>query len=175
MPLATLRRRAESSGADRSLSIDPKDINALARVLQSEAAAPHYSTAERYAIARAVINHARHQRVSVYALLAPLGREQRGGNPPFSTARKATAADAKLARRVLLDAKRNAPDPVHGAGAFFEPSVQEILKHLGDLFRGAPDEYPQFARWEKYRKGPPEIRAAWGKRLARVGRFEFYR
>jgi hypothetical protein len=48
------------------------DLEALVRVLQSEASAPRYSTAERYAIGRTVINHARHRRVSVYSLLAPL-------------------------------------------------------------------------------------------------------
>ena len=153
--------------------VDANDLVALAAVLHSEASAPRYTDDERYAIGRAVMNRARRKRKSVYDLLAPLGREQLGANPPFSTARAGDQRDLALAERLLRDS--DAPDPTHGAGAFFEPAVQDDLKRRGDLYRSDPVRYASNRRWAKYHKSADQIRASWGPMLARVGRFEFYR
>jgi hypothetical protein len=153
--------------------LDEDDVEALARVLQSEAALPRFSDAERYGIGRTVLNRARRRRRSVYDLVAPLGREQRGGDPPFSTARAPKEADYTLARRLLAESDK--PDPTHGAGAFFEPALQDELKRRGDAYRAAPDVFPEYKRFAKYRRSADEIRASWGPMLARIGRFEFYR
>jgi len=163
----------EPSPASAPPAVDANDLVALAAVLHSEASAPKYTDDERYAIGRAVLNRARRKRKSVYDLLAPLGREQLGANPPFSTARAGDQRDLTLADRLLRDS--DTPDPTHGAGAFFEPAVQDDLKRRGDLYRSDPSRYASYRRWAKYRKSADQIRASWGPMLAKVGRFEFYR
>jgi len=163
----------DAAPASAPPAVDANDLVALAAVLHSEASAPTYTDDERYAIGRAVLNRARRKHKSVHDLLAPLGREQLGANPPFSTARVGDQRDLALADRLLRDS--DAPDPTHGAGAFFEPAVQDDLKRRGDLYRSDPVRYASYRRWAKYRKSADQIRASWGPMLARVGRFEFYR
>jgi len=182
MPLATFRRRRddetpkapqEPATPARAEGPHPDDVEALGRVLASEAGAARYSRAERVAIGWAVRNRAARNDATVYALLAPLGREQRGSDPPMSTAQLATAADYATAREVLTAPKTS--DPTHGAGAFFEPDVQTIAVERGRLYRSDPQRYAAYARFAKYRRTVDEIRASWGRMLARIGRFEFYR
>ena len=183
MPLATFRKRRDDetppetpqqpAAPPRAEGPHPDDVEALGRVLASEAGAHRYTHAERVAIGWAVRNRAARYRSSVYALLAPLGREQRGSDPPMSTAQVATAADYVTARDVLTAAKTS--DPTHGAGAFFEPEVQTIAVERGRMYRSDPKRYAAFARFAKYHRTVEEIRASWGRMLARIGRFEFYR
>ncbi len=174
---AEASRPAETVARSPAAGAPPRpnanDLVALAAVLHSEAAAPKYTDEERYAIGRTVMNRAGRRRRSVYDLLAPLGREQLGADPPFSTARTPAAVDFALAERLLTE--KDAPDPTHGAGAFFEPAVQDELKRRGDLYRSDPVRYAEYRRWKKYRKSADQIRASWGPMLARIGRFEFYR
>ncbi len=183
MPLVTLRRRSEREPAPepretrqhatRPAEPSAADVEALSRVLGSEAGAHNYTRAERYAIGRTVVNRARRYGKSVFDLLAPLGRQQNGADPPFSTARASTDDDRRLARRILRNPE--AHDPTHGAGAFFEPAVQTFAVERGRLYRSDPAKYAAYYRFRNYFRTVDEIRRSWGRMLARIGRFEFYR
>jgi|GEM_PF-1581005 len=134
------------------------EAEALGRVITSEA--DSYSEAERRAIGWCVRNRAHRRKTTVARLVCnPCGPCCKGR--PFSSARAAKARDLTLAREIFdADPSR---DPVGGAGAFFEPRLQDKW-----VKEGRPG----------YRLDAEALRAKWRKdgqrQLATVGAFEFW-
>lgn len=144
-------------GRERRTNID--EAEALARVITSEASG--YSEAERVAIAWSVRNRARKRGVSIARLVCSPTCGPCCNGRPFSSARKATAVNRELARRVLADSPSD--DPTRGATAFFEPRVQDKL--VAERRAG-------------YRFTSQQLRQRWaraGQREGRtIGAFEFW-
>jgi hypothetical protein len=118
-----LGRGGDEERDDRGGDEERDDVEALARVITSEANG--YSEAERTAIAWAARNRARKRGVSIAKLVCSPKCGPCCNGRPFSSARVATAVNRELARRVLEASQSD--DPTHGATAFFEPRVQDML------------------------------------------------
>lgn len=155
-----------------------QEIEALARTIASEAGSG--TPAEQKAIAWTVRNRFRGK--SIYAKQHPW-RSQKGGDPPFSSARDATAATRRLAAEVL--AADQSQDPTGGATSFFEPKMQDLFFKAGEMARkGETGDrridgmlLTDITRFKFYKKDASAIRASWGKSsavYATAGRFEFW-
>lgn len=145
------------------------EIEALGRVITSEA--DRYTLAERAAIAWTVRNRAAKRKTTIVRLVcSPCGPQ--GPGRPFASSRPATVENLKLARDVL--AAPATADPTGGAGAFFEPAIQDRLvdenKRL--IAAGLPPSRPG------YKRTSAEVREKWNRegqrQLSTVGRFEFW-
>ena len=149
-------RTGEPVGGD----VVTDDVEALARVIASEAGSTRYSDEERRAIAWTVRNRARRRKTTIARLVCqPCGPCCRGR--PFSSARPATDAARRLAKDVLAEPLER--DPTQGARAFFEPAVQDRLVA---------------ERRPGYRFTSAALRAKWSREgqryLSTVGAFEFW-
>lgn len=160
------------------LALDGKEVEALARVIASEAGSG--TLAEQKGIAWTVRNRFRGK--SIYDGEYPW-RAQSGSNPPFSSARDATEATRALARQVL--AMPQSQDPTGGATSFFEPRMQDIFTKAGEMARAGQTgdrvidgvKLTDITRFKGYRKDARQIRDSWGKSsavYATAGRFEFW-
>lgn len=160
--LAVWRARTSPGGRELAATEPPiGEVEALARVIASEAGGRSYSLAEQRAIAWAVRNRARHRRVTIARLVCSpeCGPCCRGR--PFSSRLAATVASRALAAEVL--AAPASDDPTGGALAFFEPAVQDALVSAGRPgYRFTSSALRE--RWEKDGQRP----------LGAVGKFEFY-
>lgn len=154
------------------------EIEALGRVIASEAGSG--TEAEQRCIAWTVRNHFRGK--SIYQKQFPW-RSQKGGDPPFSSARPATAATLRLATEVL--AQDQADDPTGGATSFFEPRMQDAFYKAGELARAGQTgdrvidgvKITDISRFKAYRKDADGIRKSWGRGSTLYkteGRFEFW-
>jgi hypothetical protein len=182
-------------------ALDPNEVEALARVLASEASSG--SDMERAAIGHCVRNRVVSDgRRSIYHMMFERpGRwkAQAGSNPPFSAAHVPSDADREFARQVLVDLQGN---PVGNATSFFEPGQQDLCARFGQQYRDGggseSDATPQGSaphrwRFRRYHADARTIRERWtapkgtyphGRDkpggygltfVATVGRFEFYR
>lgn len=160
------------------LALDSKEVEALARVIASEAGGG--TLAEQKGIAWTVRNRFRGK--SIYDGEYPW-RAQSGSNPPFSSARDATEATRALARQVL--SMPQSQDPTGGATSFFEPRMQDIFAKAGEMARAGQTgdriidgvKLTDITRFKGYRKNAQQIRESWGKGSALYatgGRFEFW-
>lgn len=159
-------------------TIDQDEVDALARVLASEAGSG--TSAEQRGIAWTVRNRFRGK--SIYKGETPW-RAQYGSNPPFSSARPATDATRAFAKQILSqDASQ---DPTGGATSFFEPRMQDIFAKAGAMARdgGTGDRVidgvtlHDITRFKNYKKNAAQIREKWGHGsalYAAAGRFEFW-
>ncbi len=165
-------------GGGSGIAPTEQEIEALGRVVASEAGSG--TPAEQRCIAWCVRNRFRGK--SIYAKQHPW-RSQKGGDPPFSSARDATAATRRLAAEVL--AADQSQDPTGGATSFFEPRMQDLFFKAGELARkGETGDrridgmlLTDITRFRYYKKDASAIRASWGKSsavYARAGRFEFW-
>jgi hypothetical protein len=161
-------------------ALDPDEVEALARVIASEAGGG--TRAEKLAIGWTERNRALALGRSLYAIFFPW-REQKGANPPASSARPATDDTRSVAREVL--SAPQAQDPTQGATAFFEPKLQDILFKAGALARQGQTgkrvidgvTISNIERFTKYTKDAATVRASWGGDqtiYAVAGRFEFW-
>jgi hypothetical protein len=159
---------------------DANEVEALARVIGSEAGSGPIN--EQRAVAWTVRNHFRAKNKSIYDGEYPW-RAQKGGNPPFSSARDANDSHRMLARQVLSSPQSE--DPTGGATSFFEPRMQDAFFKAGELARAGQtgarniDGVPlsDITRFKFYKKDANQIRAKWGKgstMYATAGRFEFW-
>lgn len=158
--------RAELRRGSRIRGLAPDDIDALARVITSEAGSG--SLAEKRAIGWTVRNRAAKARKSIAQLVcAPCGPQEPGR--PFSSRQPATAEARRIAAEIL--AAPPGGDPTAGATAFFEPALQDKLAKAGGI------RTPE-GKVVKYTKDAKTIRAKWiaeGQRpRGSVGRFEFF-
>lgn len=158
--------------------LDPKEVEALARVIASEAGSG--SPIEMRAIAWTVRNRAKGK--SLYSIFYPW-RAQSGSNPPASSARPATMATGAIAEQVL--SLPQSADPTGGATSFFEPKMQDIFFKAGELARSGEKgdrvidgvKLTDITRFKNYRKNAQQIRESWSKGstlYATAGRFEFW-
>lgn len=161
-----------------SPSADAKEIEALARTIASEAGSG--TLAEQKAIGWTVRNRFRGK--SIYATQYPW-RAQKGGDPPFSSARPANDAHLRLAREIL--AADQSQDPTGGATSFFEPKMQDLFAKAGEMARNGETgdrvidgvKLTDITRFKFYRKNADQIREKWYKSntiYAIAGRFEFW-
>jgi len=166
--------------APSGASADSNEIEALARVIASEAGAG--TPGEKKAIAWTVRNQARARKKSIYELEFPW-RSQKGGNPPFSSARPASDSHRALARGILAEPISN--DSTGGATSFFEPRMQDIFFKAGELARAGETGnrtidgvlLTDITRFKFYKKDADTIRQKWGRGsglYASAGRFEFW-
>jgi hypothetical protein len=138
------------------------DTEALARVLASEVGSnrKHYTLQERLVVGWAVRNRARQRKTTIVKLVCSptCGRQQ---GRPFSSYEAPTQADLELARDIL--SRPQSDDPTDGAGAFFEPALQDLLVSQGD---------------PRHRLTADQVRARWlaggQKQLGSVGRIELW-
>jgi len=149
-------RTGEPAGGD----VVTDEVEALARVITSEAGSKRYTDDERRAIAWTVRNRARRRKTTIARMVCqPCGPCCKGR--PFSSARPATDATRRLAREVLAEPLER--DPTNGARAFFEPVVQDRLVA---------------ERRPGYRFTSAELRAKWSREgqryLSTIGAFEFW-
>lgn len=165
-------------GGGSGIAPTEEETEALARVIASEAGSG--TAAEQRCIAWTVRNHFRGK--SIYAKEYPW-RAQKGGDPPFSSARNATDASRKLAAEVL--AADQSQDPTGGATSFFEPKMQDAFAQAGALARAGETgdrvingvKITDITRFRAYKKDADGIRSSWapGSALyATAGRFEFW-
>lgn len=165
-------------GGGSGIPSTQEEIEALARVIASEAGSG--TPAEQRCIAWCVRNRFRGK--SIYAKQHPW-RSQKGGDPPFSSARPASDAHRRLAGEVL--AADQSQDPTGGATSFFEPRMQDLFFKAGELARkGETGDrridgvlLTDISRFKFYKKDAAAIRASWGKSsavYATAGRFEFW-
>lgn len=165
-------------GGSSGIAQTPDEIEALARVIASEAGSG--TLAEQRAIAWTVRNRFRGK--SIYAKQHPW-RSQKGSNPPFSSAREARDSHRVIAREVL--AADQSQDPTGGATSFFEPKMQDIFAKAGALARAGETgdrvidgtKLTDITRFKAYKKDADGIRKSWspGSALyAKAGRFEFW-
>lgn len=158
--------------------LDPQEVEALARVIASEAGSG--TPAEMRAIAWTVRNRAKGK--SLYSIFYPW-RAQKGSNPPASSARDANETTRAIARQVL--AAPQSEDPTGGATSFFEPRMQDIFFKAGEMARAGQTgdriidgvKLTDITRFKFYRKNANQIRSSWsgGSGLyAIAGRFEFW-
>lgn len=136
------------------------EIEALARVIASEAGSKRYSEDERRAIGWTVRNRARRRKTTIARMVCqPCGPCCKGR--PFASSRPATDDTRRLAGEILAAPAEQ--DPTGGARAFFEPSVQDRLVA---------------ERRPGYRFDSAALRVKWtreGQRyLSTVGAFEFW-
>jgi hypothetical protein len=161
-------------------ALDPEEVEALARVIASEAGGG--TSAEQRAIGWTERNRALASGKSLHATFYPW-REQKGSNPPASSAREATTASRAVASDVL--AAPQASDPTQGATAFFEPKLQDVLAKAGAMARNGETgkrvidgtTISDITRFTKYNKNAATVRESWGKDetvYAIAGRFEFW-
>lgn len=161
-----------------SPSADADEIEALARTIASEAGSG--TLAEQKGIGWTVRNRFRGK--SIYAMQYPW-RAQKGGNPPFSSARPANDTHRKLAREIL--AADQSQDPTGGATSFFEPKMQDLFFKAGELARAGEtgdrvidgQKLTDITRFKSYKKNADQIREKWSKSstiYAIAGRFEFW-
>jgi len=135
------------------------DVEALARVIQSEVGGKRYTLREKVVVAWAVRNRAQARHVSIARLVCtPTCGHQRGRT--FSSYQEATDETRQIAR-VVVDADQ-ADDPTHGAWSFLEPSLYE-REYLDG----------------KHTKSLAELRAEWQQRdklrpVGTVGRIELW-
>lgn len=137
------------------------EVEALARVIASEAGGRRYSLDEQRAIAWTVRNRAAHRRITIARLVCSpeCGPCCRGR--PFSSRLPATDATRAIAADVLAAPAKD--DPTGGALAFFEPALQDAL-----VAEGRPGyRFPAAALRERWKKE--------GQRsIGSVGKFEFW-
>jgi hypothetical protein len=136
------------------------EVEALARVITSEAGSSRYTDEERRRIAWVVRNRAHRRGTTIAHLVcSPCGPQ--GKARPFASSQAATPASRQLAHEVLA-APANA-DPTAGSLAFFEPRVQDQL-----VASGRPG----------YRFTSAALRDKWQREGQRptgaVGAFEFW-
>lgn len=136
------------------------EIEALARVIASEAGSKRYSDDERRAIGWTVRNRARRRKTTIARMVCqPCGPCCRGR--PFASSQPATDDTRRLAREILAAPVEQ--DPTGGARAFFEPAVQDRLVA---------------ERRPGYRFDSATLRAKWMREgqhyLSTVGAFEFW-
>lgn len=177
-PSAAGGSSASNKTGGSGISMDDKEIEALARIIASEAGSG--TPAEQTAIAWTARNRFRGK--SIYATQYPW-RSQKGSDPPFSSAQPAKDAHRDLARKVL--AADQSEDPTGGATSFFEPRMQDAFAKAGALARAGETgdrvidgvKLSDITRFKNYKKDAAAIRASWspGSALyARAGRFEFW-
>lgn len=161
-----------------SPTTDANEIEALARVIASEAGAG--TPAEQKGIAWTVRNRFRGK--SIYDGEYPW-RAQKGSNPPFSSARPPNDGHRSLARSVLSAPQEQ--DPTGGATSFFEPKMQDIFFKAGELARAGQTgdrvidgvKLTDITRFKNYKKDANAVRAKWGNGstiYAVANRFEFW-
>jgi len=169
---------AATPGGGSGIPATKDEIEALARVIASEAGSG--TDAEQRCIAWTVRNRFRGR--SIYATEHPW-RAQKGGDPPFSSARDAKESHRQLAAQVL--AADQSQDPTGGATSFFEPRMQDAFYRAGELARKGETgdrvidgvRLTDITRFRLYKKDAAGIRASWGKSsavFATAGRFEFW-
>lgn len=162
------------------ITLDPNEIEALARVIASEAGSG--TPAEQRAIAWTVRNHFRAKKKSIYSVEYPW-RSQNGSNPPFSSARAANDSHRALAKQILSAPQEQ--DPTGGATSFFEPKMQDVFFKAGEMARAGQTgdrvidgvKITDITRFKNYRKNAQQIREKWGNGsalYATAGRFEFW-
>ena len=160
------------------IALNPNEIEALARVIASEAGSG--SPGEQRAIGWTVRNRFRGK--SICAVEFPW-RSQKGSDPPFASARPANDAHRKLAREIL-EADQSS-DPTGGATSFFEPRMQDAFFKAGELARRGETgdrvidgvKLTDITRFKNYKKDAATLREKWGKGstiYATAGRFEFW-
>lgn len=160
------------------ISLDSKEIEALARTIASEAGSG--TSAEQKAIAWTVRNRFRGK--SIYDMQYPW-RSQKGANPPYSSARNATTASRQLAEQVIK-ADQSA-DPTGGATSFFEPRMQDaffkagVMARNGEIGNRVINGIPltDITRFKSYNYDANALRKKWSKGstlFAIADRFEFW-
>jgi hypothetical protein len=158
--------------------LDSDEVEALARVIASEAGSG--TPAEQRGIAWTVRNRFRGK--SIHDGEYPW-REQKGSNPPFSSARGATDATRVFAQQIL--SADQTQDPTSGATAFFEPRMQDVFAKAGAMARDGETgdrvidgvTLHDITRFKHYFKDAQQIRDKWsdGSELyAIAGRFELW-
>lgn len=165
-------------GGGSGIMKDDNETEALARVIASEAGSG--TAAEQAAIGWTVRNRFRGK--SIYAKEFPW-REQKGDDPPFSSARPASDSHRKLAANII-EADQSA-DPTGGATSFFEPRMQDAFAKAGAMARAGETgsrvidgvKISDITRFKAYRKSAEDIRRSWSNgsaEYATAGRFEFW-
>lgn len=160
------------------IALEPNEIEALARVIASEAGSGTLN--EQKAVGWTVRNRFRGK--SIYAVEYPW-RSQKGSDPPFASARPATDKTRELARQILL--ADQSEDITQGATSFFEPKMQTAFFKAGELARKGETgkrvidgiTLSDITRFKNYKYDADGIRKRWsnGSTLyATVGRFEFW-
>lgn len=160
------------------IPLDEREVEALARVIASEAGSGTRS--EQLGIAWSVRNRFRGK--SIYAVEHPW-RSQKGSDPPFSSARPAKPEHYELARQVL--AADQSQDPTGGATSFFEHRMQDIFAKAGEMARRGETgdrvidgvKLTDITRFKNYRFDADAIRKRWSPSssvFAVAGRFEFW-
>ncbi len=160
------------------IALDPKEIEALARTIASEAGSG--TSAEQKAIAWTVRN--RFRGGSIYNTQYPW-RSQKGSNPPFASGRDATATSRQVAEQVLK--ADQSVDPTGGATSFFEPRMQDIFYQAGEMARKGETgnrvidgvKISDITRFKNYKYDADGIRKKWrpgSTVFARADRFEFW-
>ena len=166
------------STGSANIPIVDTEVEALARIIASEAGSG--TRGEQNAIGWTARN--RYRGKSIYATQYPW-RAQKGSDPPFSSARPATAAHHALAREIL-EADQSA-DPTGGATSFFEPKMQDIFCKAGAMARAGETgdrvidgvRLTDITRFKNYKKDANTIRQKWSSGstvYATAGRFEFW-
>ena len=160
---ALVRRRSGSRSPDTEPhEVAIGDVEALGRVIASEAGERFATLAEQRAIAWTTRNRAHKRGVSIARLVCAPSCGPCCKGRPFSSRQPATEATRALAAAVL--AAPPSDDPTGGALAFFEPKLQDQL-----VAQGHPG----------YRRTAAALRQKWRAEgqvpRGQVGRFEFWK
>lgn len=157
----------EAPGSPAAPALDPNEVEAMARIIASEAGSR--SRSEQLAVGWTARNRFTERGKSIYAMQYPW-REQKGSNPPFSSRQPATAATRALAREIL-SAPSTDSDPTGGATGFFEPVLQDAVAEAGALARAGGTgtrvinglKLSNIERFKSYNKNAAKVREDWSK------------